>query len=74
MLTVCGFPASAAAKQDDGLILAGGQEGPVGGLGHAVDVGGRVVPPAALEHLHHLTTETRRGSTREMQCECLSIF
>lgn len=54
MLAVGGLAASTFAQQDDGLVLASGQEVPVGGLGHAVNVRGRVLPPAALEHLHHL--------------------
>lgn len=54
MLAVGGLATSALAQQDDGLILASGQEVPIGGLGHAVYVRGGVLSPAALEHLHHL--------------------
>lgn len=54
MLAVGGLATSALAQQDNGLILASGQEVPIGGLGHAVNVRGGVLPPAALEHLHHL--------------------
>lgn len=54
MLAVGGLATSTFAEQDDGLVLASGQQVPVGGLGHAVNVWGRVLPPAALEHLHHL--------------------
>lgn len=46
--------AAAAAQENNGLILACGEEAPVRSLGHAVDVRGRVFPPAAFEHLHHL--------------------
>lgn len=54
MLAVGGLAASTFSQQDDGLVLASGQEVPVGSLGHAVNMRGRVFPPAALEHLHHL--------------------
>lgn len=54
MLAVGGLAASAFAQQDDGLVLTSGQKVPVGGLGHAVNVRGRVLPSASFEHLHHL--------------------
>lgn len=65
MLAVGGLAAAALAQQDDGLVLASGEQVPIGGLSHAVDVGRRVLPPAALEHLHHLGTEEKsRAVTR----------
>lgn len=53
-MTVGGLAAATLAQQDDGLVLASGQEISVGSLGHAVNVRGSVLPPAALKHLHHL--------------------
>lgn len=65
MLAVCGLATATLAQQDNGLILASGQEVPVGSLGHAVNVRGSVLLPAALEHLHHL----ERGGTKEKMKE-----
>lgn len=59
MLTVGGLATATFAQQDDGLILTCGQEVPVGSLGHAINVRGSVLPPAALEHLHHLVRRQR---------------
>lgn len=54
VLAVGGLSAPTLAQQNDGLILPSGEEVPVGSLGRAIDVRGGVLPPAALEHLHHL--------------------
>ncbi len=54
VLTVGGLATATLAQQDNGLVLASGQEVPIGSLGHAVNVRGSVLPSAALEHLHHL--------------------
>lgn len=54
VLAVGGLSTPTLAQQNDGLILSSGEEVPVGCLGCAVDVRGRVLPPAALKHLHHL--------------------
>lgn len=54
VLAVGGLSTPTLAQQNDGLILSSGEEVPVGRLGCAVDVRGRVLPPAALKHLHHL--------------------
>lgn len=59
VLTIGGLATATLAQQDNGLILASGQEVPIGSLGHAVNVRGSVLPPAALEHLHHLERRQR---------------
>lgn len=59
MLTVGGLATTTLAQQDNGLVLASGQEVPIGSLGHAVNVRGSVLPSAALEHLHHLERRQR---------------
>lgn len=59
-MTVGGLAATTLAQQDDGLILASGQEISVGCLGHAVNMRGGVLPPAALKHLHHLERRKKK--------------
>lgn len=61
VLAVGGFAAAAGAQQDDGLVLAAHQHAAVRGLRHRVDVRGRVLPAAPLEHVHDLAG-TGRGS------------
>lgn len=65
VLTVGGLATPTLAQQDNGLILASGQEVPIGSLGHAVNVRGSVLPPAALEHLHHLERRQRDKEVEE---------
>lgn len=74
MLAVGGLAAAALAQQDDGLVLASGEQVPIGGLSHAVDVGRRVLPPAALEHLHHLGTEEKSESGDTCLLSSLGLF
>ncbi len=64
VLTVGGLAAATLAQQYDGLILASGQEVPIGSLGHAVNVRGGVLPPAALKHLHYLQRRKEGGEER----------
>lgn len=59
VLTVGGLATTTLAQQDNGLVLASGQEVPIGSLRHAVNVRGSVLPSAALEHLHHLERRQR---------------
>lgn len=67
VLAVGGLATSTFAQQNDWLVLASGQEVPIGCLSQVVNVRGRVLPPAALEHLHHL-----RGIWEERQEEMLN--
>lgn len=62
VLAVGGFAAAAGAQQHDRLVLAAHQHAAVGGLGHRVDVRGRVLPAAPFEHVHDLAG--RAGSGR----------
>lgn len=54
VLAVGGFAAAAGAQQHNRLVLAAHQHAAVGGLGHRVDVRGRVLPAAPFEHVHDL--------------------
>ena len=59
MLAVGGFAAAGFAEEDDGLVLPGGQQVPVGRLSHGVNVRRHVLATAAFEHVHHLRTAQR---------------
>lgn len=65
MLTVGGLAATTLAQQDNRLILASGQEVPIGSLGQAVNVRGCVLPFAAFEHLHYLKKKETVQEMRE---------
>ena len=54
VLGVGGLAAAALAQQHHRLVLPRGQQAAVRRLGHGVDVRRRVLPPATLEHVHHL--------------------
>lgn len=64
VLAVGGLAATTLAQQDDGLILASGQEVPISSLGHAVNVWAGVFPSAAFKHLHYLERE-KQNSERD---------
>lgn len=76
MLTVGGLATAALAQQDNGLILTSGQQAPVSSLGHAVNMRGSVLPPAAFEHLHHLEGRQRgvKEGRKEDRVTSITIF
>lgn len=60
VLAVGGLATAGLAQQYDGLILPGGEQVPVGRLGHGVDMRCRVLAPTAFEHVHYLMGQKER--------------
>ena len=73
MLTVGGLATSTLAKQNNGLILASGQEVPICSLCYAVNVRGSVLSSTALKHLHDLKGRQEDSSKKALSLQLLLL-